>query len=287
MPLRAAGVKPVSGLCFSVDAFGEFPPSGLVVRWFDRPRPPHAQFDAMVAASWAEACRAAEAGGVHLFNGELTRYLAHRVENGVLTIDVGPTDYMNFIGSNYMNVHRVAEFGWELYGNPIGTSAVLLSADGWLILGRRSERVACHPGYVHTFGGGLEARERRPDGTFDAFASTQRELNEELGLHPGDVPHLVCIGMIQDAAVQQPELIFQAELALNRDQLGQRLRPDDPHEEHTALLVCRSEPDAVVPFILAEKKFAPIAVGALCLFGRHKFGEQWYEEACRQLDGRL
>ncbi|NLX23979.1 MAG: hypothetical protein GXY55_20190 [Phycisphaerae bacterium] len=260
---------------FTVDAFGVFGPGRVRVVWRDEPRPTNAPLDALVDRTWAEALHEAERSGAVLFNGQLARYLRHRVQEEALYIEVGPTDYAQFMSTNYLNHARGDEFGWDLFSNPIGTTATLVTRDGWLLYGRRSKRVACHAGYVHTFGGGLEAGERNAAREFDVFGSVRRELAEELGLRAAEISSMVCLGLIRDATIRQPELIFDAHLTLTRAEVETRLVHDRQHE-HDAVAACRDEPDAVVPFVLAAGRIAPVAVGALCQHGRQRFGEDWY-----------
>jgi len=268
---------------FLIDVYGQFAPGRLRVVWRDEPRPPHPALDALVARTWEDQVQAHCRAGGMLFNGQLARYLRHHLADGLLTIDVGPTDYANFLATNLLNGARGQGWGWHLFSNPIGTSALPISSDGFLLLGRRSQRVAFHAGYAHTFGGGLEAGERRADDTIDAFASIQRELHEELALAPADIQEILCLGFIRDPAIQQPELIFDASLRLTSDQAAGRLNGDDPHQEHAAVLACRDTPDAILPFIRANPPITPVAIGALCLHGRRRFGEPWYERTIGSL----
>lgn len=270
---------------FTVDVYGVFEEGALEILWRDEPRPARASLDEMVARTWARCEDEARSEGVLLFNGPMVRHLRHRVGDGRLAIEVGPTDYANFMGTNYCNYARGDEFGWELYGNPIGTSASLITSDGWVLYGRRSGNVACHAGYVHTFGGCLEPADRRGDGSFDGFECLRRELKEELGFEPADVTRMVCLGLIRDATIRQPELIFDAYVGRSRSEIEARLRPGDPHAEHESIVALRDEAAAVVPFIRGTRRLAPIATGAVCLHGRRRFGEAWYAETVRVLAG--
>jgi len=261
---------------FTVDVFSEFNPPQVRIVWRDEPRPPHAGLDALVAETWARQMEQARRRGLLLFNGDLVRLLRQRIEGGTLVMEVGPTDYANWLGTNYLNPHRGDEFGWHLYSNPLGISATLISADGWLLFGRRNQRVACNPGEVHTFGGAIEAGERLDTGVFDAFASIRRELEEELGLVPGDFCGLVCGGVIRDRRIRQPEMLFEARISRTRAEIEARIDPARPDEEHDGVVACRDAPDAVLPFLRAVPRIAPIAVGAACLHGRRHFGEEWY-----------
>jgi 8-oxo-dGTP pyrophosphatase MutT (NUDIX family) len=266
---------------FLIDAYGLFDGNQLRIEWREEPRAARAELDRLIERTWIEQLAASRRMGRHLFNGQLARYLRHQIRDGRLLIEVGPTDYAAFMGTNYLHPDRGDEFGWELYSNPIGTSATVITADGWLLYGRRNHKVACHPGYVHTLGGSLEAQDRREDGTLDAFSSMARELREEAGIRVEETSQLVCLGMIRDPFVRQPELIFDANVALTRDELSRRIHSGD--EEHTSLVACLDQPRAMLAFIRETEKIAPIAVGALCLHGRRCFGEAWFEGIMREL----
>lgn len=261
---------------FLIDVYGQFSPGRLRIEWHDERRPPDPDLDALVARVWKEQTNASRRAGAVLFNGQLARYLRHRVADGILSIDVGPTDYANFLATNLLNHSRGQEWGWQLFSNPIGTSALPVTSDGFLLLGRRSERVAFHAGHVHAFGGGLEAGERRADNTIDAFASIRRELHEELALGPEDVREIRCMGLIRDAVIRQPELVFGVVLGLTREETAGRLDSDDPHQEHVAILACPDAPQAILPFIRSNPPVTPVAMGALCLHVRCHFGEASY-----------
>ncbi len=269
---------------FIVDLAACFEPGQVHVAWSREVPPADPAREAMIARTWDDCVRKARAEGVELFNGRLARYLRHGVDDGKLRIEVGPTDYAAFLGTNYHNPHRVAEFGWENYGNPLGTSATVITSDGWLLYGQRSRYVACHAGYVHTFGGGVEADECEPAGHCDIFASILRELEEELSLAGDEIERAICVGLIRDAIVRQPELIFDVHVRPSREQIEKRLASSPSAQEHDAIVAVRDEPDAVVPFIRAHRPIAPIAVGALLLHGRRRFGEAWYEKAVEALE---
>lgn len=265
---------------FLVDVVGIFRPGQIRIVWRDEPRPPHPELDELVARTWAEQIRQ-RGEGASLFNGPLARVLRYRTFEGMLEVEVGPSDYANFLATNYLHPHLGPQIGWELFSNPLGTSATIRTADGWLVQGRRNERVACHPGYVHSFGGGIEPGERRADGTFDAFASIGRELREELGIDGAEIVEQVCLGMIRDARIRQPEMIFDVAVRLTRDELAGRIAAGD--EEHTRIESCRDEPGAIVAFIAGIDRIAPVAVGALLMHGRRQWGEAWLADARAQL----
>ncbi len=264
---------------FSVDAFGEFPPGHVHVHWTDAPRPTTADLDRSIGEIWERQLDECRNRGAILFNGTLVRWIGHRVEDGRLHVTAGPTNYCDFVGTNLYNRHRLGEIGRERFANPIGTTATVVSRDGWLIYGRRSHRVAYHAGFLHTFGGALEEADIRPDGSIDVFAAVRRELQEELTLGDNHLDALVCVGLIHDHEIWQPEMLFEAAVNLTRDELLGRLDQADAHQEHTAIESVRDEPDALVPFIRRAAPIAPVAVGAILLHGWRRWGLAWYENA--------
>ncbi len=165
---------------------------------------------------------------------------------------------------------------WRDFANPIGTSATVIASDGWLLFGRRSDRVICHAGYVHTFGGGLEPADGLGQPEIDPFSCIQRELNEELGITPAEITQMSCLGLLRDPSVHQPELIFDAWVELPRAEIEARMAPDGPEQEHAELLACREEPRAMTEFARHTRLLAPIALGALLLHGLQLFGRDWY-----------
>jgi 8-oxo-dGTP pyrophosphatase MutT (NUDIX family) len=263
---------------FEIDAFGWFPPGHVRARVTQTPRATTPELEALIAETWERVQAQCRASGAILYNGRLWRWIDHAVEDGRLWLTVGPTCYRDFVGTNLHNRHRIREFGRAMFSNPIGTTATIISADGWLLYGRRSHRVAYHAGHLHTFGGALEAADQAKDGSIDPFAAVRRELAEELGLAAHEITGLGSVGLIHDHEIWQPELLFEATVTLERDALLDRL-VHDAEQEHTGIEAVRDEPDALVPFMRQAAPVAPVAVGAICLHGRHRWGKAWYDQA--------
>lgn len=261
---------------FVILAYGRFAPERLHLALETAPRESSPEIDAAIAATWDEQLRAAQAAGRVLFNGDMLRYIAHdqtaTPDGDALTLRVGPTNYRDFVGTNLFNRHRVDEFGWHRFSNPIGTTATILTSDGFICYGRRSGRVSYHANHVHTFGGALEACDAVPNGRVDAFASVLRELHEELALERSDIREIVCAGLIRDREIHQPEMLFEARVALTADELTARWQTAESRDEHEAIVRLRDDPGAIAPFLATCGPIAPVAVGALMLYGR---GRGW------------
>jgi len=272
---------------FDVLAFGCFPSERTQILETSRPRPTSDIIESAIETAWSRQVDEARCNGRLLFNGDLLRYVGHRVDarddGPKLLLEVGPTCYRDFVGTNLFNHHRLAEFGWDRFANPIGTTATLLTRDGRIVYGRRSDRVAYHAGHVHTFGGALGPGDRGVDGRIDAFGSVARELEEEVGLQPSDFEPLICVGIVRDCEIRQPEMLFETRAHLDSAELVRRWENATARDEHSDLVWLENDPAAIVPFVRSCGLIAPVAVAGLMLHARQVWGEDWYLATVRQL----
>ena len=176
-----------------------------------------------VEAAWTTACATP---GRNLFDGPLCRLEGLTSSAGHLHLDVSVTSYKWFYGTNGEHPE------WPQRADGVGTSAVLLTGDGWLLFGRRAASLAFYPGWAHPFGGCLE-----PAADIDLLTEMERELTEEIGLRPEEIDDLRCVGLVRTPKLQQPELLYLAPTRLTRAELEGRL----DHHEHSACWGVRAE----------------------------------------------
>ncbi|UCG33346.1 MAG: NUDIX domain-containing protein [Phycisphaerales bacterium] len=283
--LRKVGNLPEMGnnTPYVILAAERFERSRLRITWTDEPRATTDEIERLIAEQWQRRLAQAQLTGQMLFNGELARYVSHEVADGKLRITVGPTCYRDFLGTNLYNSHRVDELGWHRFGNPLGTTGLLITADDQIVLGRRSHRVAFHGGYLHTVGGALEMQDIDDPADVDAFAALLRELSEEVGLTAGEITSTRCMGLIRDTDIFQPELLFEVCLSLTASELCARLDHDDANQEHVGLECCPNRPYAIVDFLHAARPVAPVAVATTMIHGMLTWGDQWYAEQTARL----
>ena len=201
--------------------------------------------------------------GERLFDGPMCRLEHFEAMPALLRLDVSPTTYKPFLGTNLTNATIADRFGSDVLANPLGLSTALESADGWLLLGRRNHAVAYHPGRVHPFAGALEPG---PGGSEpDVFDEIRRELREELRLPVEAIASIRCIGLVEDCALRQPELIFHALSTRPRALIESNL--DDA--EHHATYAVRAEADAVARAV-TDPILTPVAIATLALWRMHR-----------------
>jgi len=182
---------------------------------------------------WVDACARP---GVNLFDGPLCRLESHSSDHAHLHLSVSQCSYKQFYGTNGTHSQWADTHGWACLANAVGTSAALVSGDGWLVFGRRAESLALYPGWAHPFGGILE-----PSDDIDLLNEMQRELHEEIGLAATDLSDLACIGLVRDPHLMQPELLYVARTPLSLATLEQRLDAG----EHSACWCVRADPSAI------------------------------------------
>ncbi|WP_428940803.1 hypothetical protein [Fontivita pretiosa] len=214
--------------------------------------------------------------GVHLFDGPMCRMESLDPFPGQMRIAVSKTSYKPFLGTNLSNSHLAERYGQSALANAIGLSCLLLSGDGYALLGRRNDAVAYYPGRVHPFSGALE-----PADEIDVFAEIRRELREELSLRESDIRDLVCTGIAEDRSLLQPEMIFAAQTGLDRRTLEAQLDP----QEHRGLWSVARSAQAFDAALGSGERFTPVGVAALLLWGRIAFGQDWFARHQQRIRG--
>ena len=255
---------------------GRFARGDVIARVVDRPRPSDAALDAAIARRWSAASERARREGRDLFDGALLRWIDATTRDGgggrtTLALEVGIGTYRDFVGTNLAlapdDRERPADRGgrhaWERFGNAIGTSALVTTADGWVVAGRRSDSVFSFPGWLHCFGGMLEGVDRGGDGaTCDVFASMERELDEELGLQRGELTGLALVAIVREPTIDQPELLFDARVATTLAGLRERWRRAPSRDEHRELVALPLDRAARTAELAAMALVSPVVRAA-------------------------
>jgi len=116
----------------------------------------------------------------------------------------------------------------------IGVSAMTATADGYLVLGRRSEMLACLPGHWHF----------APAGQLDSAsvqAVLEKELHEELGCTWGDVADSRLLALMDSGAEQghKWDFICWLRLSLGASQVHALYSRAEDSYEHDGLIFVR------------------------------------------------
>lgn len=289
-PMRKTRVAASSGATapdhpFLVEVDRSYAPAQLMQEWVEIPRMSSPTVEEMIARTWEVESALAQDGARTLYNGQIGRLTGIVSSDSNLTLKLGPTNYRDFLGTNLFHAADVSRLGGRLLADPLGISGLVLTRDGFVVLGVRGRKVVFHAGHVHTFGGLLENADRAPAG-YDLIGSLRRELNEEMGLVEPDITSVTVTGLVRDRLILQPELIFDVLTRLSRAELVARFDPVSDLE-HTEWIFVADDPDALVEFLRKKRSITAVAKAALLLHGKHAWGTTWYEQANYTLFGGL
>jgi 8-oxo-dGTP pyrophosphatase MutT (NUDIX family) len=222
-----------------------------------------AEIDRLIDHAWTLA---SAHPGVNLFDGPMCRLERWEASPDRLRLSLSQTTYKRFLGTNLTHPELADRFGQAALANPVGVSPALLTADGFLMMGRRNQSVAYYPGRVHPFAGALDPADADP------FAAIRRELAEELSFTDADLREIFCTGIAEDLTIRQPELIFFARSTRSRAEVENAL----DRTEHDATWAAPATVEGIEAALKSEESFTPVAVAAMLLYGRVAFGEEFF-----------
>jgi hypothetical protein len=262
---------------FLLDASGTFGRPDVTIVSSSQPRPSNAEVDGLIERAWIERLAQAVRSGKKLYDGLLCRLISHRSSGRRMELTIGPVSFKEFVGTNCANPHLRYKYGPEVLANPLGVSAVLVTADGFLVMGRRSEAVVVHSGMIHPIGGMVELH---GSAAADPFAAMEQELGQELALPAGQIAKIACLGLVRDKSLFQSELIFRAAAKTDVAQILKQAKAASDAAEHSELLAVRDEPCSVVNFIQSNcQTTTAVALASLMLHGQDRWGSGWFATA--------
>lgn len=267
---------------FFLDVSGQFDLQHTSVVWCKQRRPSNEEVERFIEESWTAGARRPSR---EFFNGKLCRLVDCDARSRELKLLLAPVSFKEFWGTNLTNAHLRYAHGSDVLADALGVSAAVTTGDGFLLMGRRSHTVAFHPGKIHPIGGMVE-----PSATTGAppnpFGSMLKELSEETGLSAGCVRDIVCLGLVRDKRIVQPELIFDVTVDADVETVLRALIGAIDASEHTDLIPICDHPAAVVSFIEQQYgQLTPVAVATLMLHGLRTWGSGWFATARGHIQG--
>lgn len=216
--------------------------------------PPHAD---RAEAFWREL---AATSGNHFYNGELFRLEQFSSSPELLELSLTRTCYRDQL---YNNVH-LPEMGEAAATRGLGVSAIVITADEYTPIVRRSMHLGEAPGMLDVIGGHAHPNLHLRAGTPDLFAAIADEVTAELGLKTEEVIVECCNGIVENPATLKPDIIFLTRITPTMAQLQQLVKHASEAEEFSELLGVRVF--AVVDFMAAHQtELTPPALGCLTI----------------------
>jgi len=263
---------------FFLDVVGTFTRPEVNVCWSDQKRQCNDELGRLIDQAWEVALWQARKADRTLFNGPLCRLISYAVTQGRFDLTLGPVTYKEFVGTNQTQAYVRYVHGPDVLADPLGVSAAITTADGFLLLGRRSARVAQYPERLHPVGGTVEPVEG--DRVPDPFQSMLNEFVEETAIGLDSVRDITLLGLVRDKNTVQPELIFDLSVNVDAAAVRQGAATAVDAEEHTEIVPVRAHPAAVVTFLQQNfSELTPVGLATLLLHGQQHWGSGWFAAA--------
>ena len=259
---------------FEILVDGYFTPEQLVIDYDPALRMPLTPaIQEWMDALWQHKRQQARARNVPLYDANLFRLVEARArDDGTLYLRLGDSGYREYVTTRepeFASSHPRAELG-----NVLSVCSVVETSDGYILLDKRAG-VDVYEGRYHVIGGFFE-RERDTSTRPDPFLAMRREIREETGVREDDIREQFCLGAVYDLATPHPELVFLTTLRIPLAEVQQRTPEDDEIKQlHTLAVTASSLRD----FILAHQgNISATGEPNLLLYGRLRFGEEWFRE---------
>jgi 8-oxo-dGTP pyrophosphatase MutT (NUDIX family) len=265
-------------LPFALLASGSFSECAVRTRWFDQRLHMTEELTRLISVAWTDATIEATSRGRSLYAGPMTRLLDWTAGGDTLTLDLGPTDFREFVGTNVSHPERALQSGRDALANPVGISVAVLTTDGQLVIQQRSQQVFEYPGFFHVCGGNVEPIDVAGPEPPGVLAAVRRELDEELGIGAQQTARLICLGLIENRETFKPDLLFEAEVTL-----AAAAYHDSSNEEYSTLVFVEGEAALTSFLIETRERLTPPGVACLLAVGRQRYGEPWYERVVSNL----
>ena len=243
-----------------VHAVGNFAQEGVRVLPTRRLRRKEPELERRIDETWRRRTEAAP----NLFHdAPLARLVAHGLLPDKLALFVGETTFREFVGTNLEaesdpSIHE--SLGEDYFANPLGVSAVILTKDDALLLGRRSVQTVEGVGQWDLPGGHVPFQEGIACSPFDTIG---RELHEELGLGRSDIASLHCAGLVENGLTHKPELIFVVRVTEKAKKLEKRATAHGDREHDAFMTWPAAKSDVLELLRTRGDELTPVAAGGL------------------------
>lgn len=213
---------------------------------------PDETIEAQISTTWDAKLRAAPS----LFNATKFRFAKYSkdVEEDVVTLHLGLTDYKTYIGT-HMATHT---FSPECQASPLGNVAVLETVDGFAPLLLRSRGIADCPGQMSFPGGHAEPSHLKPpllegDERVSALLAkaTRDEVMEELFTNEAGIPPahtFKLLGLVRRKPDGKVSMVYFARASVTSEQMLLDYRNGNVDQEESDLL--HMVPMEVLPQLL-------------------------------------
>ena len=172
----------------------------------------------------------------------------------------------------------------------LGTNIVLETADNHLMIIQRDINAPTKPGAMSVAGGyadfdkDLEENGER----WNPFKTVKRELKEEAGVEEGDLNDVSSLGILYNKTVNNPTFAFLGRSNLTSDEIRSKNGTQEVDSDDNVKLRFIPNTQGEIEKMILWHAFSPSPSGAgtLALYGKGKFGDEWFDRIQERLSYR-
>jgi hypothetical protein len=242
-------------------AVGRFSQRQLFADYYPTAFDPGLEMLDAIEGEWDKKTEEAKETGKILFDGDLARLMSFQTKATNFFMSFQKTSYKAFVGTNLHD----PSLPNEKRADPMGNSALIITADRRIVLGRRSEEVFGHPGWLHCIGGNIDPKLDVKGETVDTFGSIIREVREEINIDTADIQWTVCLGIVRDKETMKPEQLFYIRIKKRIGEVSLK------GKEHTGLVTLDNNQLAINEFLKSRgERIVPVARAALRVYAEYE-----------------
>lgn len=207
------------------------------------------------------------------------------VEDNKLKLKVYPSSF------KYSVVIKNPEIASQLpdFKGNMGTNIVVRTEDGKLMVIQRDPDALIKPGAMSVPGGFPDTDKDLDDGIWNPFLTIERETREETGIEKEELGGLTVSGVVINKQSAGPGIMFYGSTRLTSEEIKVRngLSEDEKKEEDIKIRFIDDDKTEIERAILWWA-FSPSPSGAsaLALYGKNKFGDEWFDHLQKRLSYR-
>ncbi len=249
---------------FKILVQGHFPRSKVLLKWHPSSRQLPEEIQKQIEIFWQKEIIQTNKNS-HIFNGKLVRLNDWSIQNELLTLDMGLTDYKELLYSNH-NLKNLQKHGKWALSRALGVSVVFETCDKQILLIERSQKVGEFPGCLDVLGGHIDPDNDRVNDVPDPFFAIKNEIKEEIKISFEENAPLVCLGLIETVSTRKPEMVFWTRSKYSAREIL-TMNADNSSEEFVRLFSIENDPDTLQAVLLNWRTpWSPSAYGVLNLY---------------------
>lgn len=241
------------------------------------------KFKKRIEEIWQSRKNQVEAKGGHLQDRPKLVVLDKSIKSGKLSLILGHSSYKYYVGLGEPELKSV--ISQEKLPKFLGAAALLETSDGYLVLNERSQTVFQYNGWLSVFTGSTEPDDLGDDGVVDPFVTAIRETREEVQVDNMEIADIVCLGYMTDKLICADMMLFHIKTTLTKEGLENIQRNKNLDEGKSVFLPINAD-DVRKKVLEFSKVFVSDGASVLALFGKDKFGQDWFENVINRLRRR-